>query len=106
MKGILLTNEFDLVINTIRDADGLITSGIVLGNIDYQRCKLIMEVQKGEIKEYPTIGFGIDSYLKSGNAIKDKQKFIAELTKELKSDGIDARITINNDLSKFEIEIL
>ena len=106
MTGILLNENGDLKINPVRDENGLITSGVVVGNIDYQRCDLIIEAQKGEFKEFPTLGFGIDNYLKGGNGLKDKQKFIAELTKELKSDNIDAKITINETLGKFEIEVL
>ncbi len=105
MNGILLDDNYDLKIEPVRSSDGLITSGLVVDNIDYQRCKLIIESQKGEFKEFPTLGFGIDNYLKSITTQK-RQQFITELTKELKSDGMSTvKVIVGDDLSKFEIEL-
>jgi hypothetical protein len=87
----------------VRLGNGLIAQGLVVGNIDYQRCRLIIEAQKGEVKEFPTLGFGIDNYLKSVNK---RQQFITELTKELKSDGmISARVVVGDDLTQFEVNL-
>jgi len=104
MKGILLDENFELVINPVRDINGLILSGIQVGNIDYQRVKMIVLAQKGEFKEFPTLGFGIDNYLKA-NAQEVKQRFVNEMTKELKSDGMDAKVTVGSKLSDFSVEI-
>jgi hypothetical protein len=104
MNGILLSENFELVINPVRDDNGLITQGIQIGNIDYQRVKMITMAQKGEFKEFPTLGFGIDNYLKANE--KDvRQRFIVELTKELKSDGMNAKVTVGSKLSDFSVEI-
>jgi hypothetical protein len=104
MNGILLSENFELVINPVRDDNGLITQGIQIGNIDYQRVKMITMAQKGEFKEFPTLGFGIDNYLKVNE--KDvRQRFIVELTKELKSDGMNAKVTVGSKLSDFSVEI-
>jgi len=104
MKGILLDENFELMINPIRDSNGLITSGIQIGTIDYQRVKMIVLAQKGEFKEFPTLGFGIDNYLKS-NVQDVKQRFVNEMTKELKSDGMNAKVTVGSKLSDFSVEI-
>lgn len=105
MNGILLDDNYNLKIEPVRLANGLIASGLVVGNIDYQRCRIIIEAQKGEIKEFPTLGFGIDNYLKSVT-IQKRQQFTTELTKELKSDGMTtARIVVGDDLSQFEIKL-
>lgn len=105
MKGILLNSDFSANVHPVREVNGLISSGLVIGNIDFQRCRLIIEAQKGEFKEYPTMGFGIENYLKTVVSAS-RQKFITELTKELKSDGLtSARIVVGNDLSQFEIEL-
>ena len=105
MKGVLLDDGYGLRVEPVRLGNGLIASGLVLGNIDYQRCRMIIEAQKGEFKEFPTLGFGIDNYLKSAGAT-NRQQFITELTKELKSDGMaTAKVTVGNDLSQFEIEL-
>jgi len=103
MNGILLNDDYSLKIEPVRLTNGLIASGLVVGNIDYQRCRMIIEAQKGEFKEYPTLGFGIDSYLKT---TVTRQQFVNELTKELKSDGMTtAKVTVGDDLTQFEIEL-
>lgn len=104
MKGILLNDDYSLKVEPVIE-NGLIASGLVIGNIDYQRCRMIIEGQKGEFKEWPTLGFGIDNYLKSVTS-QTRQKFITELTKELKSDGMTtARVVVGDDLTQFEIEL-
>ena len=105
MKGILLDDNFELRIDTVTAGSGTVTKGMVVGNIDYQRCRTIVVAQKGEIKGFPTLGFGIDNYLKSG-AVQKRQQFVTELTKELKSDGIaTAKVTVGNGLTEFEITL-
>jgi len=106
MTGILVDENNDLQITVKKDRNGFITQGLVLGNINYQRCKFIIIAQKGEFKEVPTLGFGIDKYLKKPISAHEKQKFITELKSELSSDGINARIRITgNDISKFSIDL-
>lgn len=106
MKGILVDENNNLRISVQRDKQGLINQGWVLGNIDYQRCKLIIIAQKGEFKQVPTLGLGIDSYLKKTISAHEKQRFITELKSELSSDGIKAQIRIEgNDITKFRIDI-
>jgi hypothetical protein len=105
MNGILLNDNYDLKIEPVRLANGLIASGLVVGNIDYQRCRMIIEAQKGEFKEFPTLGFGIDNYLKSVTQQK-RQQFATDLTKEIKSDVMaTVKVIVGDDLSQFEIEL-
>ena len=107
MKGILVDSENKPIISVKRNSKGLITQGLVIGNADYQRCRFIVIAQKGEFKQAPTLGLGIDSYLKKTISAHEKQKFITELKSELSSDGINARIKITgNDITKFTINIL
>lgn len=106
MIGILTDENDDLKISVKRDGNGLITQGIILGNVDSQRCRFIIISQKGEFKQTPSMGFGIDKYLKKTISPHEKQRFITELKSELSSDGIKAQIRITgNDISKFEIDI-
>lgn len=106
MTGILVDENNDLQVSVKRDSKGMVTQGLVLGNIDYQRCKFIIIAQKGEFKQVPSLGFGIDKYLKKTVSAHEKQKFITELKSELSSDGINAQIRITgNDISKFSIDI-
>jgi hypothetical protein len=95
MKDLLLDDNDNLIISN---------GDFVIGNADYQQRKLIILSQKGEWKEYPSLGFGIDNYLKKSVTADEKQKFITELKSELSSDNIKDTVKIEgNDLSKFEL---
>ncbi|MTK53297.1 hypothetical protein [Paludibacter sp.] len=103
MQGILLTDTNDLQLSVVKDSTGLITSGMVVGNSDYQRARLITMFRKGEVKEYPTLGFGIEQYNK---AVVNTQKFASELETELNADGFkNPRVTVTENLETFEIEL-
>lgn len=102
MKGIRLTEENQIEVSVQRDSEGLIISGMVVNNIDAQRCKIIAEMFPGELKEFPILGFGISKYLKKVDI--DKQQFVNELQKQYKSDGMTTKVVIENN--KFEVEIL
>jgi len=104
MIGMLLDNDFDLVIMPKRDSTGKITQGLVTGTTDYQVSHCVTVAQKGEFKEYPTLGFGIQSYLK-GTVIQAGQKFKTELQKELRTDGIIAIVRVFNNNTEFTINI-
>jgi hypothetical protein len=106
MTGILVDENYDLQVTVKKDGGGLIAQGLVLGNIDCQRCSFIIIAQKGEFKQAPSLGLGIDSYLKKTVSAHEKQKFITELKSELSSDGLEAQISITgNDISKFTIDL-
>lgn len=106
MRGILVDQSNELQIAVERDEKGLITRGLVIGDVQYQRCNFIIIAQKGEFKQAPTLGLGIDSYLKKTITPHAKQQFITELKSELSSDGIKAQIRIvGNDISKFRIDV-
>ncbi|MBD8348576.1 hypothetical protein [Dysgonomonas sp. HGC4] len=106
MIGILVDENNELKITVKRDANGMITQGLQLDNIDFQRCKFIIVAQKGEFKQVPTLGLGIDNYLKKPITSHSRQQFITELKSELSSDGITAPIRVDgNDISKFDIDI-
>ncbi len=106
MKGILVDQANKPVILIKKDNNGLITQGLVIGNINPQRCRFIIIAQKGEFKQAPTLGLGIDSFLKKTITAHEKQKFITELKSELSSDGLKVQIRIKgNDITKFSIDI-
>ena len=102
MTGIMIDQDFDLEIKVKKDASGKITSGLVLDNTDYQRCHMITIAQKGEFKGTPTLGFGIENYMRD-TVITNGQKFKTELQKELKTDGINAEVNVSRDNTKFNI---
>ena len=102
MTGIKVDQDFNLVIDVVRDSAGRITSGFVLDNIDYQRCHMITIAQKSEFKANPTLGFGIENYMRD-TVITNSQKFKTELQKELKTDRINAEVLVSADSSEFLI---
>lgn len=103
MIGILIDNDTnDLLIEPERDAQGKITKGLVLGDNTNQRIRLVVECSKGEFKERPTLGFGIQRFLKLPTF--ERTRFVRELMVEMESEGFPrAKIEVNNDLSEFKI---
>lgn len=97
-KGILLDDNFDLKITVKRDTDGLITSGLEIGNTTYQNQNILLRANKGELKENPTSGVGVQNYLEdySGEALA------REIRKEFTQDGMTVR-KININLPEIEI---
>jgi len=73
------------------------------GESDEQHVELLVLLQKGELKEFPFVGFGIETKL---NGVINKQKFIRDLKVELESDGYsNPSIIVTDDISDFRIEI-
>ncbi|SNA83426.1 conserved hypothetical protein [Flavobacterium psychrophilum] len=92
-KDILLDTNFDLLIEN---------GDFVIGDSDQQHVNCVFLAHQGEYKEFPKIGFGASNYLKKSKATKEK--FIYDLTKQLKYDGYtEAEIT--NDFENLIITI-
>jgi hypothetical protein len=81
--GIQLTQEFDLRINVVRDANGLIVSGMAVGDVTAQNQAAILMAQKSEFKEYPCVGVGLNDIINDDNAMY----WEAEIAGQLKADG-------------------
>ena len=54
--GILLNSNFDLSLKVVRDASGLITSGLQIGNTIDQDAAIVLTSQQGDIKEDLLLG--------------------------------------------------
>jgi hypothetical protein len=81
--GIQLTKEFDLHIHVVRDANALIVSGLVVGNVTAQNQAAILIAHKGEFKEHPTVGVGLNDIVNDDNAMFWEN----EIAGQLKGDG-------------------
>jgi len=81
--GIQLNSGYDLDIKVRRDANGKITSGLTVGDVTYQNQAMILKAQKGEFKEHPTVGVGIENIV-CDNDLRLWKKEIAE---QLEADG-------------------
>ncbi|MBF1589929.1 MAG: hypothetical protein HXO19_02215 [Prevotella shahii] len=62
MNGIQLT-DFTPTIHVRRDEQGMITSGLQVGDTLQQNQALILALNKGELKERPSVGCGIADML-------------------------------------------
>lgn len=75
-RGILL----DLNNSVIFGGDGR----IALGDITEQNQRLLLSINKGEIKQAPLKGVGIGNFLEEGNP----QRLIAEIRGEFRREGL------------------
>lgn len=82
--GIQLTSNCELAINVVRDSDGKIVSGLVIGDTLYQNQYLILNAQKGEFKENPTLGVGLND-MANDDDLNEWKKSIRE---EFAKDGL------------------
>ena len=64
MKGILLNTDFELQVNVLRDGDGLITGGLVIGDNTDQCAATALQMQQGELKEDPLLGAGLTKFIR------------------------------------------
>ena len=61
--GILINDNYDLQVIPLRDGTGKIVSGLQVGNTLFQNQALILICHRGEIKESPLLGVGIEDTL-------------------------------------------
>lgn len=100
-QDILLDDENDLAV-----ADG----DFVIGPSAEQEAVLLLKSHKGAWRESPTVGMGIDYYLKKrvgqSPLITSRPQFIRDAKLTLEADGFrDPEITVTNDLTDFKITV-
>lgn len=91
MTGIQLI-DYDIAVDVQRDSSGLITSGLVLGDILHQNQALILVLHKGDLKSDVSVGVGIDRMLLDN----ERLTWTREIREQLEMDGQkveDVRIT-------------
>lgn len=84
----------DLLGDIRRDAAGLITRGMVLGDITSQCQANLVVISSGEIKDQPTTGVGAMLYLRDD----DTDGLVAAVCSQLRGDGmavVDVKYTDN-----------
>ncbi len=64
-KGILLTQDFDLAIQPVRNADGKIIRGLLIGDTADQDAVIVLKLHQGDLKEDALVGVGLTKYLRS-----------------------------------------
>lgn len=93
MKGIQLI-DYEPDIDVVKDGDGKIVQGLVVGDITAQNQALILRIHKGEQKENPSLGCGIEDMLLDS----DPLYWRTEIREQLEMDGQSVNsIEIGND---------
>lgn len=72
--GILINDEYELKIAAERDSTGKIIKGAVIGNSLYQNTGLILICRKGEFKQLPALGVGIEDMLLDNDYLEWRRK--------------------------------
>lgn len=75
-------NVLDLKIKPVRDADGLIVSGVVIGNTLQQNKALILLAQPNDFKANPTLGVGIEDILLDSDLLEFRHKIRENFAKD------------------------
>ncbi|MFE3849078.1 hypothetical protein ACFX5D_13985 [Flavobacterium sp. LB3P45] len=74
--------SIDLKIEVVRDANGLITQGIVVGNTMNQNQALILVANPGEFHFSPTIGVAIDELILDDDYLRFRHRIREHFTKD------------------------
>lgn len=82
MKGIQLI-DYDLQVKVEKDRFGKIVSGLIVGDILHQNQALLLSIRKGELKENPSIGVGLQDMLLEHNLMDIRN----EIRQQLEMDG-------------------
>lgn len=90
----------DLKIDVVKDAFGLITSGLVLGNTLQQNKALLLLIHPNDLKDNPTIGVGIEDLLLSSDLLEYRHK----IREQFARDGLKITKLDLYSLDKINIE--
>lgn len=63
-KGILLNDNFDLAINLKKDDNGLMLSGLIVGDSILQDATMVLSSRQGDLKEDPLLGVGLSKFIR------------------------------------------
>ena len=85
-KGILLTSDFELAVNVVRDANGLIVSGLVVGSSIDQDAVMVLKLHQGDLKEDPLLGPGLTKFIRGK---VDKSQIDNRIRQHFTRAGID-----------------
>ncbi len=72
----------DVKITVVKDGDNKILSGLTIGNTLEQNKALILILEPGELKEYPTLGVGMNSALLNNDYLEMRHIIRTQLMKD------------------------
>jgi hypothetical protein len=98
--GIQLGSDYDLQVRVVRNEQGLIVSGLCVGNTLEQRQALLLLCQKGEVKEDPLLGVGIGDIVNDHDFRLWKREIIDQFERDgqrierlvITPEGLEVRI--------------
>ncbi|MEN9570900.1 MAG: hypothetical protein RL172_2131 [Bacteroidota bacterium] len=61
--GLLINDDYELKVIAERDGTGKIVTGVAIGKTTYQNTGFILAARKGEFKQLPALGVGIEDVL-------------------------------------------
>lgn len=82
MKGIQL-KDYDIAVKVKRDRFGRIESGLIVGDILHQNQAIILTMNKGDLKENPSVGVGLLDMVLEHNLMAIRN----EIRQQLEMDG-------------------
>lgn len=91
---------WDLKINPQTDANGMITSGLVIGATLPQNVANLLAMFPGEVKSEPTLGVGLNSELLNENLLGVRHR----IREVFPRDGLRLKKLDLYDLTKMKIE--
>lgn len=83
-KGILIGEDGDLNVRPVRDENGILKSGLVVGDSLYQNQYVILRAHKGELKEFPVLGVGLADIVND----QDIAGWSDEIKSQFEKDGM------------------
>ncbi|MBQ4278361.1 MAG: hypothetical protein IJC16_00210 [Rikenellaceae bacterium] len=92
-KDYAILMDDDLVIEPVRDASGLILSGLVIGNTSVQNQQALLISSRGDIKSDLLTGVGAAGYLNGDDA----DSLTAAICSQFKADGMTVTAVQVND---------
>ncbi len=100
MRGLLLDENGDLLVNIVRGADRKITSGLVVGDNTLQCAQLILGAFTGEFKNAPLLGANAKNMINgtpdpfwSGNTKRQLRSALIDVERVIyKKEGINVII--------------
>jgi hypothetical protein len=78
----------DLAITPVRDAQGLITSGVVIGDVTLQNQGSLLVAQPGSFKLFPSVGIGIDDMILDNDDTRWRQI----IRQQYQADGLTIQV--------------
>lgn len=77
-KGVLFTDNLELAVNVVRDDQGLIVSGLVVGKCIDQEAFFVLKAKPCDFKEDPVLGPGLTKYVRGKRNSSDVEMTIRQ----------------------------